>query len=90
MPQLDIKIVSAGQKVRFAPEGLEVIASAPDCALQLTHAAIMEAGIQSGKTSIALGITYNDQFIICETSLKILEGLYYAAVAAEQRWREML
>jgi hypothetical protein len=86
MPHLDIKIVSKNDTFTFAEaEGKEIFKGSD---VQLTHAAIIQGGMQSGKTSVMFGITYEDQFVLVETSAGIIDYLYHAIKGAEQRWKE--
>lgn len=86
MPQLNLKIVSRDQKFTFeSAYGKEIFTDG----ISLTDAAIIEGGMQSGKTSVMLGIEYGDQYIIAETSAGLIEHLYHAIKGAEARWKEI-
>lgn len=56
---------------------------------QIKQAAIMEAGMQSGKDSVAFDIVVEGEkkHIVVQTSVALLEGLLSAAKGAGQRWR---
>jgi len=56
---------------------------------ELYGIAILQGGMQSGKTSIGIALkTPDGKFILAQTSAAILSTIYHALVGAEQRFMD--
>lgn len=82
MLDLDIRIVGVGDRPPF-PDLID----SPE--VHLDAAVVLEAGMASGKPSVALVLTLPDgSKAIAQTSLAIIDGLAATGRGAAQRWEE--
>ncbi len=57
--------------------------------LSLERAGILEKGMTSGKTSVALALKdANGGYYFAQTSAELIKALYHAIQGAEQQWKE--
>lgn len=83
-PVGDISIIGKGDAPPWKDiaDGLEAAPSAGR-----TRYAILEAGMQSGATSLVIAFPLNGERWVCfETSLAMIEAVIASAHGAEQRW----
>lgn len=80
MPHLSIKIVGKNDKFKFDNIGPTYLLGS------LEGAAILEAGMESGKTSIMFHAKVGNQDVILETSTEIIHALNATILGANVRF----
>jgi hypothetical protein len=87
MPTCSIRVCPKDQTETAFPELTRENTLSIDA--ELYGVSILEAGMQSGKTSIGIVLQMPDgKFVLAQTSAAILSMLYHALVGAEQRFEE--
>lgn len=85
MPALPIHIVGRGDPPPFAGTAHLMIDHVADVEL-----VILEGGMQSGLSSVAIKLTRPDgTYVLGETSLRLMAGALGALLGAAERWGEV-
>jgi len=67
------------------PPWQDIAAEEADRSLGLKFA-ILQSGMESGRSSVCIAVPWQGAFLIAETSLAMLETVVAAAHGAEERW----